>query len=409
MSLYRKLSCFCAASLTLTLSVTGFSATVNTFPFGGINISAAETGSGAQSTLQYLNRIDYPNNAKNLSDCFNNPTQCTNYFGNFPAGTSKNDSFSGIGMNIVRLPFRWDYVFNQIPTSTKINELGTDTVNSNYLKPLAKNISNLLNTGAIVILDAHDYMQWNPNAGAGGGSFGKIVTEDEISHIWGALVNELKAQGVDTANNHLWFEISNEPNHMSASSAYNLDVAGLKSIRSQGLKNKIIVEGTYYSGMWSWFKDEGQGVNSDAFKGLLAADKEKNVAVAMHQYFDSDYSGTQANCVDTTSSVLDQSFFNKLDDWMKENKIDVILDEFGVPGDKDQVSDVCAKDVNSVLNYMHENTVSYSDKLLTNSSGGHFLGWTVWNYSPVYKNQIEDLTPGSKAIDDIYKKHLPTV
>ena len=61
-------------------------------------------------------------------------------------------------------------------------------------------------------------MKWGPNEDTANG--GADVSVTQISAIWTAIIYELNTAGVDINNNKLWFEISNEPNGITATEAY---------------------------------------------------------------------------------------------------------------------------------------------------------------------------------------------
>ena len=74
----------------------------------------------------------------------------------------------------------------------------------------------------------------------------------------------------------------------------------------------------------------------------------------MHQYFDSDYSGKEETCVTTTKLEGDINF-DELSEWMSDNRIDVILDEFGTPTGEPAN---CQSDVQTVLDHMQNNAAT---------------------------------------------------
>jgi endoglucanase len=380
---------------TLLLSCMLISAPINvshasSLPFQGINLSADETGSGWDGFANTLTQI-----MPTVADAFYDPANIASW--TFAPVGENGQTFQSVGMNTVRLPFRWDYLFQkQTSIDNNITSAALESmVEPTYLKDLAQQINALMDQGNVVILDAHDYMQWNPSAGASGGySFGALVTEGQIAVIWTAIIDELDTAGVDITNPLLWYEISNEPNGISAANAYSLDVAGLAAIRKRVPNNKILVEGTSWSGLHAWFDSD----NADAFQGL--SQQDANVAIAMHQYFDTDYSGTGDTCSDTTSTL--QSTLTQLSTWMSTYGVDVILDEFGTPDGQE----VCKDDVQSVLDSMASQAPTSNTAALSSNTGGHYLGWTVWNYSPVYKDVNFISAPDDDTITNIYLSYL---
>ena len=63
------------------------------------------------------------------------------------------------------------------------------------------------------------------------------------------------------------------------------------AIRATGATNKIVFQGSYWDGAWTW-------ASSDNHTQMLKAyDFGNNYAFEAHQYLDSDGSGTSATCV----------------------------------------------------------------------------------------------------------------
>lgn len=95
----------------------------------------------------------------------------------------------------------------------------------------------------------------------------------------------------------------------------NLNQAAINGIRSTGATTQyIFVEGNSYSGAWTWTT-----VN-DNLKALT--DPSNMIVYEMHQYLDSDGSGTSTACVSSTIGV---SIFNPLNHLMFDNSWKKIL------------------------------------------------------------------------------------
>lgn len=121
----------------------------------------------------------------------------------------------------------------------------------------------------------------------------------------------------------------------------NLNQAAIDGIRAAGASAQyIFVEGNAYTGAWSWTD------TNDNMKGLT--DTEDKIVYEMHQYLDSDSSGTSETCV---SSTIGKERLESATEWLKTNNKKAFLGEFagGVNSD-------CETAVKGMLSYMSENS-----------------------------------------------------
>lgn len=115
--------------------------------------------------------------------------------------------------------------------------------------------------------------------------------------------------------------------------------AAVNAIRAGGATSQLImVEGTSWTGAWSEcnlsiFSTSSHPLstlawltsgNSDAFGALT--DPSNNIAIEMHQYLDSDGSGTSATCVSSTIGV---ERITDATNWLKANNLKGFLGEIG--------------------------------------------------------------------------------
>lgn len=121
----------------------------------------------------------------------------------------------------------------------------------------------------------------------------------------------------------------------------NLNQAAIDGIRAAGATTQyIFVEGNAYTGAWSWTD------TNDNMKGLT--DEQDKIVYEMHQYLDSDSSGTSETCV---SSTIGKERLESATQWLKTNNKKAFLGEFagGVNSD-------CETAVKGMLSYMSENS-----------------------------------------------------
>lgn len=121
----------------------------------------------------------------------------------------------------------------------------------------------------------------------------------------------------------------------------NLNQAAINGIRAAGATTQyIFVEGNAYTGAWDWTD------NNDNLSGLT--DPQDKIIYEMHQYLDSDSSGTSETCV---SATIGKERLESATTWLKNNKKKGFIGEFA-----GGVNAVCESAVEGMLAYMSENS-----------------------------------------------------
>ncbi|KAF7374835.1 Glycoside hydrolase family 5 protein [Mycena sanguinolenta] len=238
----------------------------------------------------------------------------------FPAPSSI-DYFVGQGFNFFRVPFLME---RMVPPAGGI----TGPFDSTYLSNYMETINYITGKGAYAAIDPHNYMIYN---GA------DISSTSEFQTFWTNLAGQFKS------NPNVIFDVMNEPNTIPASTAFALasylNQAAVNGIRASGATSQLIlVEGTSWTGAWR---------NSAVFGAIQ--DPYNNVAIEMHQYLDSDGSGTNATCVSSTIGV------ERLADattWLQANNLKGFLGEIGAGSNAD-----CITAVNGAMCAMQQSGV----------------------------------------------------
>ena len=118
---------------------------------------------------------------------------------------------------------------------------------------------------------------------------------------------------------------------------------------------------------------------------LNISDPGNNFAFEVHQYLDSDGSGSHTNIVSPTVGLERLTNFTA---WLKQNNRKGFLGEFAVP--------------NAIVG---TNASQIGDEALTNmlshiqTNGNVWLGWTWWAAGPWWGNYMFTLEPGSGPVD----------
>ncbi|CAE6420876.1 unnamed protein product [Rhizoctonia solani] len=236
-----------------------------------------------------------------------------------------------------------------------------------------------LTKGAYAILDAHNYMRYNnpsqqPFTGSiiGDTSDMKAATTAQFQAFWNQLANRFKSNEKVI----LSFGIMNEPHDMPTSLVFANNQAAINGIRATGAKQLILAPGNDWTGGHSWTGH----VNASSEYMYKLNDPAKNLAIEVHEYLDSDYSGTHAECTQPGPSNL--AAFTA---WLKKHSLRAILTETGGGQNAN-----CFAQIREMLDYLAAND--------------EYIGWTAWAAGPLWGNfrsccgeDSGNLEPGTKA------------
>jgi endoglucanase len=150
--------------------------------------------------------------------------------------------------------------------------------------------------------------------------------------------------------------------------------AAITAIRGASANNLILVPGNAWTGAHSWSQSWYGTPNATAM--LAITDPGNNYAFEVHQYLDSDSSGTSEACVSgTIGSQRLQGFTN----WLKQHGKRGFLGEFGAG-----TSATCQSALDDMLAHLDANPDVW-------------LGWTYWAAGPWWGNYFMSLEPRSGA------------
>jgi len=220
------------------------------------------------------------------------------------------DFFVGNGFNTFRIPFLMERI------SPPANGL-TGAFDPTYLSGLQTIVTYITGKGAYAALDPHNYMSYN----------GAVISSvSDFQTWWTNLATIFKD------NDHVIFDIMNEPNGIPATTVYTLNQAAVNGIRASGATTQLILaEGTSWTGAWTWVSSG----NAAAFQNLT--DPYNNIAIEMHQYLDSDGSGTNATCV---SPTIGAERLQAATQWLQQTGYKGLLGEIGAGSNADCISAV---------------------------------------------------------------------
>ena len=258
--------------------------------------------------------------------------------------------FKSKGMNVCRLCFLWETIQPKPmqPLDPKQLAYLEDSVHAGTSRHL------------IVILDPHDYARY----------YGKVVgTTDApnayFSDFWRRMAIAFKGDP------YVWFGLVNEPHDLPAMQWLSAANDAIAAIRSTGATNKITVPGIAWSGAGSWF-DTWYGGTPNASFMLGVKDSGNNWIYEIHNYLDSDMSGSHDTVVSPTIGV---ERLQKLTQWLRENHKIAILGETGAAN-------------NDPSHQAIENEIEYLE-----ANSDVWRGWLWWAAGARWGNYMFSIEP----------------
>jgi endoglucanase len=358
------------------------------------------------------------------------------------------DYYTNKGMNTFRLPFRWERL-QTIPNSLINNSSPTASAaeKDNYaeLQRMDTFVNYATSKGDYVLIDPHNFERYYPLSSnfqqstqglIGGGSQNPQSQYNDAQTSYNSLNGSTSAANVPVTNamfanfwgqiaahyannSHVIFDLMNEPANVAATQVRDSDNAAIAAIRANGATSQLILlEGSSYSGAWTWTNNNGtDGNNSTAFAPANIVDPNNNYAFEMHQYLDSDGSGGHDTITndDPTTGV---TRLTAATNWLIANHARGFLGEFAVAnssigngnytsapvssgmGDGLSHPQIGDETLKNMLNYMNQNSSAW-------------LGWSWWGGGPWWGNYMFGLDPTNlsnptdKAAMSVLAQFLP--
>lgn len=279
--------------------------------------------------------------------------------------------FKSKGMNIIRIPILWE----------RLQPTLNGAFNTSYLSGLTTLVNAIKAAGMTAIIDVHNYgyyPAYQPNTYNAYGNLGGYTnyvggasgpTNAQFADLWTKLA-QLWAN-----DSQVIFGLMNEPANMPTAtwlSAANAGIAAIRSSTGGNANNLILVPGNCWTGGWSWVGGGGVSPcntagadNGTVMLGVI--DSRNNYAFDIHQYLDSNESGTNGqDCTQNGSTIL-----SSVTQWLRTNNKRAFLGEFAGIN-----SPACQTVVTNMLTYMNANAGS--------PTTGGWIGWAWWGAGPYY-------------------------
>ena len=251
-------------------------------------------------------------------------------------------------MSVLRLPFLWERIQPTQLGSLDAAELGRIDDVVNYAT----------GKGLKIEIEPHNY----------GYGFGMLIGSTQtpnssFADLW------VKLAGHFTSNSDVIFGLMNEPHVQTATDWLGSANAAIAAIRSAGAMQEILVPGTDWDGGWSWTSSDS---NNATVIGPGVQDPGHNFAFEVHQYLDSDSSGTHPGVVSPTIGV---ERLTAITQWAEANSHRLFLGEIGVDT---QATSLAALD--NTLNFIKQHTDVWQG--VTYWAGGPWWGTYMFSIEP---------------------------
>jgi endoglucanase len=244
------------------------------------------------------------------------------------------DYFAKKGMNTIRLPVLWERLQHRLLGDLDNDEMGrVDAV-----------IRHAGSKGMQLILDVHNYAAYS------GTVIGtKDLPPSALGDLWRRIAERYKNNDV------VIFGLMNEPNGLPTETWLEAANTAIAEIRRTGAKNLILVPGNGWSSARDWVGGSYGTPNSEVM--LKVEDPADHFAYDVHQYFNSDFTGTSADCQSVDIGI---STLIPVTEWARQHKQRTFLGEFGVGPNA-----TCLAALDRTMRFLSENNDVW-------------LGWTYW-------------------------------
>jgi endoglucanase len=260
--------------------------------------------------------------------------------------------FKQVGMNIVRVPFRWERLQRQL----------NGPLESADLDQLRRVVSWAKELNMCVLLDMHNYASY----------YGRPLGSAEVPvaafiDVWRRL-SQVFNDPATTA-----FGLMNEPAAIPVPAWLNIAQETVLALRQAGARNLLMVPSGRWSGAHEWNK---------TYDGVSAANKFRefrdplnNFVIELHQYADSNYSGTGSTCIEASRL---RSIMAQVTNWGIQEKKRFFLGEFGT-----NTTPNCMTALRTLAESMQNPAV--------------WLGWTYWSAGPWWGSYPFSIQPANQV------------
>lgn len=255
------------------------------------------------------------------------------------------DYYASEGLNVLRIPFQWE----------RVQPVQGGPLNQSELSHLDDLVSYAASKGMKVDLDPHGY----------GYGYGNLIGSSGTSNasfadFWGKMA----AHYAPSPN--VIFGLMNQPHDQTAAQWATSAQSAVNAIRSVGATQEILTPGTSYDGASTWV-ESGNSVNVGTI-----TDPDHNMVFEVHQYFDSNGSGTSTNVV---SPTVGPDRLAEVTQWAQNTGNKLFLGEFGTGSDPASLTAL-----GNTLNFLNAHSDVWQGG--TYWTGGPWLGNYMFSAEP---------------------------
>jgi endoglucanase len=266
--------------------------------------------------------------------------------------TSEIGYYAGKGMGIVRLPFAWE----------RLQPTLSGAFDTTYLGYIQSAVTAIRATGMMVLLDPHNYSMYRLSGQNRHHIGSSSVPASAFVDLWKRLATLYKNDsGVvfGLMNEPVQWDDYGEELQCAEWAGYcNQAIAAIRDTQTGAgaTQNWILVPGNFYTGAWSWTTTTDTTGATNGTAMLAVTDSAGKIAFEVHQYLDSNYSGTSDTC-DASHGAENLANFTT---WLRSNGRIGFLGEIGAGSNT-----VCYDDLNGAFDFLETNSDVWS-------------GWTYW-------------------------------
>lgn len=258
--------------------------------------------------------------------------------------------FKSTGMNLIRLPLRWERVQRNLKSPLDATEVAQ----------IARVLAWARELNLCVLLDLHNYASYQAQR------IGSDAVEaSALEDVWLRLAVAFPSENTTALG------LMNEPAAMPAAQWIALAQSTVLALRSAGARHWLMVGSGRWSGAHEWnIRFDGTSA-ADAFKHFN--DPLKRFAIELHQYADSNHSGTSTDCV-TPERVA--GVMQSLALWSQANQVRFFMGEFGATS-----TPACLAYLRALLQPMQDSRA--------------WLGWSYWSAGARWGAYPFSIQPGT--------------
>jgi len=262
------------------------------------------------------------------------------------------DYYSCIGMNVVRLALSWE----------RVQPVQDGPLDPHQLSRIDDLVTYGAAKGLKTVIDLHNYGFRQDASRNVGNLVGSPASPDAaLANVWSRLATHYLKQPA------VLFGLMNEPHVQTAQQWASAAQASINAIRATGATQEILVPGSYWTGAHSWTSSDNASVMGHV------TDPGHNMAFELHQYLDTDNSGTHNTVV---SPTIGPERLADATAWAKSTGNRLVLGEFGAASDPASLTAL-----DKMLAYLQQHSDVWQGAIYF--AGGPWMATYMFNTDPV--------------------------